>query len=93
MQANDDLDRLECLQTPDDAGDGPQDPRLLAAGRSLRGRRGPREETAVAGSVWTQVVRAELPVEPLRRAAHEGFPQQDGRVGEQIPRGRVVRAV
>ena len=92
MQSNDDPDRLERLQTADDTRHGAQDPGLLAARRGLRGR-GLREETAVAGPVGPQVVRAQLAVEPLRGAAHERFAQQDGRVGEQVPRRGVVGAV
>lgn len=93
MQSNDDSDRLECLQTPNDASHGAQDARLLAAGRGLGRRRGPREETAVAGSLGTEVVRAELAVESLGGAAHERLPEEDGRVGKQVPRRGIVGAV
>ena len=93
MQPDDDPDRLERLQAPDDAGDGAQDARLLAARCSLRGRGRAREEAAVAGPVRPQIVRAQLAVEPLRGAAHQRLAEEHGRVGEQVPRRGVVGAV
>ncbi len=90
-EVEDELDRLERLDRPDDAGQHPEDARFGAARCELgRGRLG--EQAAVAGTL-VGLEHRDLTFEPEDRAVHDGHAGQQRRVVEQIAGGEVVGAV
>ena len=89
--AEQDLDRLDGLDRPDDAGQHPEHAGLGAARRQL-GRRRLGDHAAVAGPL-VGIEDGGLALEPEDRAVHHRDPLQQRGVVDQVPGREVVRAV
>ena len=80
------------LQAADDPAERAQDAGL-AAGRHASGRRGLREETAIARAARGRIEDRHLAFEFEDAAVDQRPPGQESRVGVQEPRRKIVRAV
>lgn len=92
MQSRDNLDSLESLQISYHPRHGAQNACLLTGTYKFSSRWGGKE-TAVAGSLWPQVIRAELAFESLGSATHKDFAEDNSCVGQEISGWCIIGAV